>query len=45
MKLVSGLVLLSLAVASDAVAGVGVWTTNGPPGGGAYTVITNPRVW
>ena len=39
MKLVSGLVLLSLAVASQAVAGVGMWTTNGPPGGAAHVVV------
>ena len=30
MKLVSGLVLFAFGIAAGAVAGVGVWTTNGP---------------
>jgi len=39
MKLVSGLVLLTLAVASDAVADSDAWTTNGPPGGPNAVVV------
>jgi hypothetical protein len=42
MKLVSGLVLLTLGIAAEALAGVGVWTTNGPPGG-AHGVIADAR--
>jgi len=38
MKLVFGLVLLSLALASDAVAGVGVWTPLPNASGGAIVV-------
>jgi photosystem II stability/assembly factor-like uncharacterized protein len=43
MKLVAGLVLIILAMASEAVAGDLVWTTNGPPGG-PFGVATDPAI-
>ena len=43
MKLAFGLVLLAIAAVSRAAGGVGVWTTNGPPGG-ALRVVTDPGI-
>jgi len=46
MRRANGRILLALIgalVSFAASAGVGVWTTNGPPGGGGLTVVADPH--
>ncbi|HWZ86759.1 MAG TPA: hypothetical protein VN032_11190 [Thermoanaerobaculia bacterium] len=39
-----GIAVVAVLISTVVTAGVGVWTTNGPPGGPAYTVVADPGI-